>query len=167
ALLRMTRRSAPAMFTPSTMLVRTAWSRPNNRKAIRIEVNVSTRRNLRRPMFAQTRGIQRNMSRLPFEAALLEMQRAIGALRGARIVRHHDDGLAVLLVQRLEQVEDFIARLAIEIARGLVAEEQRRIGDDGARDAHALFLAAREFARLVLHAIREPHELECRVHVLE
>ena len=41
------------------------------------------------------------------------------------------------------------------------------IGDDGARDADALFLAARQFARLVLDAIAEPHERQRRVHALE
>ena len=44
------------------------------------------------------------------------MQRPFGAIRGVRVVRDHDDRLTVLAVERLEQVEDFIARLAIEIA---------------------------------------------------
>ena len=46
--------------------------------------------------------------------------------RRVRIVRDHDDGLAVLLVERLQQVEHFVARLAVEVARGLVAQQQRR-----------------------------------------
>ena len=53
------------------------------------------------------------------------------------IVRHHDDGLAVMFVQRLKQVENFIARLAVEVAGRLVAEQQVRVGDDRARDAVA------------------------------
>ena len=67
-----------------------------------------------------------------------------------RVVRDHDDGLAVLAVERLQQVEDLVARLAIEVAGRLVAEQQRRIGDDRARDADALLLAARELPRVVL-----------------
>ena len=43
------------------------------------------------------------------QLALLEMQRPLGALRGARIVRDHDDGLAVIAVERLQQIEDLVA----------------------------------------------------------
>ena len=67
-----------------------------------------------------------------------------------RVVRHHDDRLAVLAVQRLQQVEDFVARLAIEIAGRLVAQQQRRVRHDRAGDADALFLAARQLAGIVL-----------------
>ena len=72
------------------------------------------------------------------------------ARRGVRVVRDHDDRLAVLAVERLQQVEDLVARLAVEVAGRLVAEQQRRVGDDGARDADALLLAAGELARVVL-----------------
>ena len=70
-----------------------------------------------------------------------------------RIVRHHDDRLAVLAVERLQQVEDLVAGLAVEVAGRLVAEQQRRVGDDGAGDADALLLAARELARVVVGAV--------------
>ena len=50
--------------------------------------------------------------------------------------------------------------LAIEVAGRLVAEQQRRIGDDRARDADALLLAARELPRVVLRAIGEADDLE-------
>ena len=71
------------------------------------------------------------------------------ARRGVRVVRDHDDGLAVLAVERLEQAENFVAGFAVEIAGRFVAEQQRRIGDDGARDADALLLAAGERARIM------------------
>ena len=54
------------------------------------------------------------------------MERALGALGGVRIVRHHDDRLAVVAVERLQQVENLVAGLAIEIAGRLVAQQQRR-----------------------------------------
>ena len=41
-------------------------------------------------------------------------------------------------------------RLAVEVAGRLVAQEQRRVGDDGAGDADALLLAAGERARIML-----------------
>ena len=88
------------------------------------------------------------------------MQRALGAFRRARVVRDHDDRLAVIAVERLQQIENLVARLAIEIARGLVAEQQRRVGDDRARDADALLLPARELPRVVLRAIGEADDLQ-------
>ena len=97
-----------------------------------------------------------------FELALLEMQHVLRARRGVRIVRHHDDRLALLLVQRLQQVEDLIARLAVEIAGRLVAQQERGIGDDRARDADALLLTARQLARLVLRAITQADEARAR-----
>ena len=90
----------------------------------------------------------------------LEVQRPLRALGRVRIVRHHDDRLAVLAVERLQQVEDLVAGLAIEIAGRLVAEQQRRVGDDGARDADALFLAAGELPRVVLRAIGQADDLQ-------
>ena len=80
-----------------------------------------------------------------------------------RIVRDHDDRLLVLAIECLQEIENLVARLAIEVARRLVAQQQRRIGDDRARDAHALLLAARELSRIVVHSLPEPdHVLRCR-----
>ena len=53
------------------------------------------------------------------------MQRAAGALGRVRIVCHHDDRLAVLSIERLQQVEDLVAGLSVQIAGWLVAQEQR------------------------------------------
>src|SRR5438874_2347008 len=51
--------------------------------------------------------------------------RAVRELRGERwIVRDHDDRLAVALVQFLEQRHDVARRAAVEVAGGLVGEEQ-------------------------------------------
>ena len=92
--------------------------------------------------------------------ALLEVQRPPRAIGGVRIVRDHDDRLAVIAIERLQQIEDLVAGLAIEIAGRLVAEQQRRVGDDGARDADALLLAARQLTRVVLRAIGQPDDLQ-------
>ena len=74
---------------------------------------------------------------------------------GVRVVRDHHDRLAVIAVQRFEQFQDLVPRLAIEVAGRLVAEQQCRVGDDGAGDADTLLLAARELARIVVHAVAE------------
>ena len=89
-----------------------------------------------------------------------------GALGRVRVVRDHHDRLAVLAVQRLEQVEDLVAGLAIEVAGRLVAQQQRRIGDDRAGDPDALLLAARQLPRIVPGAVGEPDDLERGRHVL-
>ena len=60
------------------------------------------------------------------ELSVDHVQPARGALGGVRIVGDHDDGLAVLAVERLQQVEDAVAGLAIEIAGRLVGEDERR-----------------------------------------
>ncbi len=70
------------------------------------------------------------------------MQGALGALGGARVVRHHHDGLAVIAIERLQEIENLVAGLAIEIAGRLVGEQQRGVGDNGAGNADALLLAA-------------------------
>jgi hypothetical protein len=88
------------------------------------------------------------------------MQRALGALGRARIVRDHHDRLAVIAIERVQQIENLVARLAIEIAGRLVGEDERRIRDDGAGDADTLLLAARELARVVLAALGQAHNLE-------
>jgi hypothetical protein len=62
------------------------------------------------------------------ELPLLEVQRALGAFGRARIVRHHHDRLAVIAVERLQQVEDLVAGLAIEVAGRFVGQQQRRVG---------------------------------------
>src|SRR5690606_19070861 len=84
--------------------------------------------------------------------ALVEVKRPARPQGGLRIVGHHHDGLAVLTVEHLQQVENLVAGSSIEITCRLVTQEQRRIGHDGAGYADALFLAARQLPRIVLRA---------------
>src|SRR5262245_7790483 len=84
--------------------------------------------------------------------------RAIGRMR---IVGDHDDGLAVIAIERLQQIENLISGFSIEVARGLVAKKESRIGYDSARNTNALFLTTRQLARIVLCAFRQSHDLQC------
>src|SRR6185503_2899766 len=84
------------------------------------------------------------------EHALLEMNEPVRLLRGLRIVRHHDDRLAQVVVQPLEQPEDLLGGRAVEIAGGLVGDDQRRVRDQRTRDRDALLLPARKLVRLVV-----------------
>src|SRR2546430_15365119 len=81
-------------------------------------------------------------------------------LGGVGIVGHHHDRLAVIAIERLQQLEDLVAGFSIEIARRLVAEQQRRIRDDGPRDADTLLLSTRELAWIVFRAIGQTDDFE-------
>ncbi len=54
-----------------------------------------------------------------------------------------------------EHLEDAPAGRAVEVAGGLVGEEQRRPGREGAGERHPLLLAARELRRVVVAALGE------------
>ena len=88
-----------------------------------------------------------------------------GVRRVARVVRHHADGGAGL-VQLLEQIHHRLAVLRIQVARGLVGQQNRRLAAHRARHGDALLLAARELAGQVLGAVRHAHALERRRHAL-
>ena len=65
-----------------------------------------------------------------------------------------------LAIETLEEREHLEAGARVEVARGLVGEEERRIGDEGAGDGHALLLSARELVRRVVTAVAELHRPE-------
>ncbi|KAG1081628.1 hypothetical protein G6F40_015417 [Rhizopus arrhizus] len=65
----------------------------------------------------------------------------------------HDDGLAVLAVELLQQAQDLFGGLAVEVAGGFVADQEGGVGDDRAGNRHALLLAAGQFIRAVAAAV--------------
>src|SRR5215213_3344185 len=74
---------------------------------------------------------------------------------GLRVMGDHNDGLIEPEVQLLKHVEDYRRVLGIEIARGLVGEDDGWTGNDGTRKGHALLLAAGKLKRLVMHLVFE------------
>ena len=64
------------------------------------------------------------------------------------------------LLRRLSRVRTSCADCGVEVAGGLVAEQQIGVGDDGAGDGDALLLAAGELAGEVVEAVAEADELE-------
>src|SRR4051812_31725362 len=94
----------------------------------------------------------------------------------------HDRG-AGLSVEHLEQLDDVRAGLAVEVAGGLVGEEEARRVAERSRDCDALLLATRELIGKVMQAVAEPDareqlggagrravvaaKLEWNLHVLE
>ena len=74
--------------------------------------------------------------------------------RQLRVVRDHDDEL--IFCDLLQQIHDLHARLTVERTGRFVGEQNVGVVDDGARDGHALHLAAghlvRRFVELVAQA---------------
>ena len=68
-------------------------------------------------------------------------------LHHREVVRDEDQREAVALLHVLEQVEDLRLHRHVERRHGLVADDQLRLGDDGARDRDALALATGELVR--------------------
>ena len=97
------------------------------------------------------------------QRALVHVQLAAGEFRRLGVVGDHDDGLAVLAVQHLQQVQHLVGGLAVEVAGRLVADQQGRIGDQRAGDGDALRLAAGQFAGLVLGAVGEADQGQRRL----
>src|SRR6185437_278826 len=161
-----TSRSAPArLLLPPVNATRTALSRPNSRNAARIDTSVKVVRVFLRNSAAQMRwkyfiALSSGCALRFDKGALVQMQRVRRILGGFRIVRDHHDGLAVLAIESLQQRQHFFRRLTIQITRWLVAHQQGWIGNDRARDRHALLLTAGEFARLVRSAVGEPYQLQ-------
>src|SRR5215469_2983605 len=162
-------RVAPTKSAPALKMVLTDCSRPKSRNAmitdsrVRIvRVRLRNRLAMTKPLLvmASPRDDRSGGLRLLEQLALLEVQRAAGELRGLGIMGDHDDGLAVLAVEHLQESEDLVRGLAIEVPGRLIAHQQLRIGHQRARDRDALLLAAGELFRLVLGAIGEPHDLE-------
>src|SRR5437879_605107 len=67
---------------------------------------------------------------------------------------HHQDGL-LPLVQLEQQRSHHIGRRLIEVARRLVAEQQKRLPDQGTRQRYALLLAARKLGGAMVQRSEE------------
>ena len=79
------------------------------------------------------------------DAALVDDSDGIGQRQRLRlIVRDIDRRNADLALQALELAAHFVAQLRIEVGQRLVEQEEPRLVHDGARQRHALLLAAGE-----------------------
>ena len=88
------------------------------------------------------------------------MQRSARAIRGVRIVGHHDNGFAMVAIQRLEEIEDFISRFAIQVTGGFVAKQKCGIRHNGSGNAYTLFLAAGKLPGIMIRSLGETHNFQ-------
>ena len=66
------------------------------------------------------------------------------------------------LPQAPEDLHHFVAGRRVEVAGGLVGEQERRLRDQRAGNGHALLLAAGELVGMMVRAVGEPHRVERR-----
>ena len=95
------------------------------------------------------------------DAARVDADHAPGARRHARIVGDEHDGPAST-IEALKEIENIEGGLRIEIARGLIGQDQLRLVDESAGNGDTLLLAARKFAWRMVHALREPTAVRAR-----
>ncbi len=84
------------------------------------------------------------------QPALFEVQSPGGALRGQRVVSHHDDRFLEPPIELFQKIKDFAGRGAVEVSGRLIGNEQVGVGDDGTSNRNSLLLAAGELARIVV-----------------
>ena len=82
-------------------------------------------------------------------------------------MRHQEQRGAAFGVQGEEQIGDARAGGAVEIAGGLVGEQDLRPRRQGAGQRHALLLAARQLAGIVIGAQDQPHGAQLALGAVE
>ena len=94
------------------------------------------------------------LAQLVDDPAVGEEDDPVGVGRGDRVVGDHHDGLAVGVDGVAEQLQHLGARPGVEVAGGLVGEDDARAAHQRPGDRHALLLAAGELVGLVARAGR-------------
>src|SRR5215475_5499967 len=89
-----------------------------------------------------------------------EEHHPVGVAGGHRVVGDHDDGLAELAHAAAEQVQDFRTGPGVEVAGGLVGEDDLWPSGQGARDGDPLLLPAGQLRG----AVPQPRAQAHRVH---
>ena len=97
---------------------------------------------------------------LLLDAAVADDEHAVRVRRGACVVGHEDDGLAALVARAPEGVEQLAAVRVVEVAGGLVGEEDRRPRHERASHGDALLLAGGQLVRAVTLLAGQLHEVD-------
>src|SRR5438067_11778337 len=100
------------------------------------------------------------MALLTFDATVLDADHAIGEPLEARIMGNDNDGAAARARELAQELHHRQRGLGIERRGRLVADEDRRIAAERARDRDALLLAAGKIRGQVVRARAELDELE-------
>ena len=84
--------------------------------------------------------------------AVAHVEDAIGNLGGLGVVGNHEDSLVEFAAGLAEHLENSVRVFGVEVASGLVGENDGGTVDQGAGDSDALLLAAGEFVRAMVEA---------------
>ena len=90
-------------------------------------------------------------------AALDNLQAALQTTGNPQVMGDDDQGDALLTVESQQQFDDVLCSLAIEVAGGLVGEQQLWLTDEGAGNGHSLALAPGELCRAVVQPFAEAY----------
>ena len=97
------------------------------------------------------------------EPPVADVHHAVGMGSHVGLVRDEHDGLA-RVAQALERGEHHVARGGVEVARGLVGQDEGRVVHEGPRDGDALLLAAGELvAAMVVQPLGDGHAAQRRM----
>src|SRR5712692_10451264 len=105
-------------------------------------------------------------SQIATQLAVAKLEGALGIRRDVQFMCDQHHRQPFLLVQALQDVHDLDGRAAVQVAGGLVGQQERRLVHQGARDGHALLLPPGELAREVMCAVGKPHALERQLRAL-
>src|SRR5271163_774825 len=98
--------------------------------------------------------------------AVAHVNDAIEVGGGFGIVGDHYDGLAEILVQAAEHLEDDFGIFGVEIAGGLIGEKDFGFIDDGSGDGHALLFAPGHFRGAMMKPSIEAEHLGDHVEAM-
>ena len=94
------------------------------------------------------------------DEAVLDADGPPGVMGHARIVRDENDGDPIGLVELLEHLEYLLARMRIEVPRGLIRKEHLGTVDERSRYGDTLLLPAGELGRLMMGPVGQAHFFE-------
>ena len=86
------------------------------------------------------------------DLAVAHVEDAVGDLGGLGVVGDHEDGLVELAAGLAEHLEDGVGVFGVEVAGGLVGEDDGGAVDEGAGDGDALLFATGELVGAVIEA---------------
>ena len=92
------------------------------------------------------------------DSAIEEKDVAAGAAQVTRVVGDDDDGRA-FGVELTQQLHHLRTVLRVEIAGGLVGQQNQRLAHHRARDRDALLLAPGQLRGVVMDPVQQPHPL--------
>ena len=100
---------------------------------------------------------QRRIGLVAVEPTIAKMHNAPRVGGHFALVRDHQHGDALVLVELPQQLHDFCAALAVQVARGLIGQQHGGVGHNRPGNGHALLLAAGQFGRGVVLPAVQPH----------